>query len=262
MAFLGVGIAGAELIGDLEAAVLHAGVGFIGVEGRHLHAFDGQTGGIEHVHMRAQRGQLELGVIGLAQLVLIIIVAVDDHAFAGLQELRRENELGLVGAVGQGDVFQADGLGGGVGDFNPVAEGAVFIREGGFVGGHDLADDQPLIAARARALGVHGLLHRLERAQQQHKHGERNKNNQHRRAKIPPFDAAAGTLAVASNLRHGNLLWRQKCYKNIITHNRSIAPVISCQKCRFYINFMGQTASRSDGRESALSPGIPCPRRA
>ena len=237
MAFLGVGIAGAELIGDLEAAVLHAGVGFIGVEGRHLHAFNGQAGGIEHVHMRAQRGQLELGVVGFAQFVLIIIVAVDDHAFAGLQGLRRENELGLVGAVGQGDALQADGLGGGIGDFNPIAEGAVFIRKGGFVGGHDLADDQPFIAAGARALGVHGLLHRHEGAQHCHKCGKGNKNNQNGRTEILPLDAAAGTLAAASNFRHGFLLWRQKCYKTIITHNRSIAPVISCQKRGFYTNF-------------------------
>ena len=207
VAVLGVGIAGAVQAGDLKGAVLHAGVGLVGVQGGELHAVDGVARGIEQEHRVADGGKLELGMIGPVGLVLVGVVAKDDDALARFQIDVRENELGLVAAVGQGDILERNGAAGGVHDLHPVAEAAAVVRQGRAVGRHDLADHQTLVRARALAPRVEGLLYGLPGADHHHENKEQQKQHHQRGAKIiPALAARGGFLTSADNLRHVKLL--------------------------------------------------------
>ena len=207
VAVLGVGLAGAVHAGDLKGAVLHADVGFVGVQGGDLDAVDHVARRVEQEHRVPGAGQLEFGVEGQIRLVLVGIVAEHQHGFPGVQRHIRENEFGLVAAVGQGHVQQGQGFVRCVHQLHPVAEGAVIVRQGGAVGRHDLADHQPLVCPRALAAGVERLLNGLPGADRHHEKYERQKQHQHQGTVIVPSGGAAGRgPAGTDELGHETLL--------------------------------------------------------
>ena len=189
MALRRIGVARAEQGGGGKGAVLLQGVAFVP-------AHDGQGQGVnligvgvEQVQRLPHRGQLELGMEGLARLSSVGVRAEHHHPLVRLEGHIGEQEADGVVAVAQADVLQADLMIAAVPDLHPVGEVAVFIGDGGAVGGHDLAEHQPLIGAdqhvlpllHQAAVGAGGVGGPADGLLGRHDHNQRhrrNKNNQ------------------------------------------------------------------------------------
>ena len=129
MPVLGLFIAGGVLVG-LDPAGGGALVAFVRVQRRHRDLVQARAVLVKQEDRAAQAGQLELGVQGARGIVPVHLVAEDDDPLAGVQGDVRKEELDLVGAVGKADVFHVDRRFRRILDFHPVAEGAVFVRQG------------------------------------------------------------------------------------------------------------------------------------
>ena len=173
MPVLGLFIAGGVLVG-LDPAGGGALVAFVRVQRRHRDLVQARAVLVKQEDRAAQAGQLELGVQGARGIVPVHLVAENDDPLAGVQGNVRKEELDLVGAVGKADVFHVDRRFRRVLDFHPVAEGAVFIRQGAGVVRHDFRQHQAP-GIRRPALGVprhhHGFLgQKDDQARQDHQH--------------------------------------------------------------------------------------------
>ena len=134
---------------------------------------------VDQVHIRIIQGQMcasrrnfEFSMEGLGGIVLLPAVGrIYDHPLARLQRIGGEGEGNTVAAVGDHHAFHVDVVVRAVVDLQPVREVAVFIRNGGIVGAHDLADDQPFILGvphmTARLLGKEYIHQRQQRHEEQ-----------------------------------------------------------------------------------------------
>ena len=155
-------IAGAELLRQSPGAVRPAGVALVGGHDGRLHRVDHISVGIIEGNGFAIGGQAELGMQSLACSGLVLLVTVDDQALACIQGHLGEEEADGELVVRQADAFQVDVIGAAVPDFDPVGILAVLIRQGGAVGGHDLADHQTVIDAAGHTLHVHLIVIRAD----------------------------------------------------------------------------------------------------